>query len=374
MCFLVAAERPLSESESTLLANICSWKRKIVVIVNKIDIIRDSQDKVTLMQYVSQNAAKIVGSSGDIEPIPVFGVSGRQALEAYIGSAGSGYRMQQLLDSNIDKVERFLLDKLSHQNIIRDKLHNPVRMMERLVELVNDRLVKKAGEISTDRRILEFINESTSSFCINTKRDALDNSPSLKTISDYMITRFRDFLDTQVRFTDVFTFFDDKALAEIVKQDVIVNLETVINDVNNDVTKLLCSNIQNQERRIIEYVGDHTKKYGFSLSFPKNIGSKSEIQSREDTLLRVRENLTDIFYDYSRDKESSNVAKALSNSSKQVVAIFGISFSLIISSALAYLFQVQVIHDIEIPVALGISAACAVGGYLHWNKSKSIIK
>jgi hypothetical protein len=361
----------LSESESNLLQKICSWKRKIVIIVNKLDIIRDSQEKAILMQYVSQNAAKIIGIRGDIEPIPVFGVSGRQALEAHIGSAGSGSRMQHLLDSNIDKVERFLLDKLSHENIIRDKLHNPIRMMERLVELINDRLVNKSIEISTDRKIIEFINESTASYSANTKRDALNHSPSLKRILDYMVIQLQEFLENKARLVDIFTFIDEKMLAERVKEDIVVSLETVISDINNDITKLLCNNTQHQEGRVREYIGDHTKKYGFSLSSPQSIAGKSD---GKDILLRIRENFTDIFYDYSREKEAINIAKALSNSSKQVAAFFGISFSLTTASALGSLFQGPLIHSFEVPVAVGISALFAVGGSIYWRNSKSIIR
>ena len=135
--FELAAERPLSESETVLLSQICSWNRKVVVILNKMDITKED-DRGMLIDYVSQNVARVVGNI-KIEPVRIFPVSGRQALEAVKGMSSdsvSGSRVQLLRNSNIEEVKSYLSEELSHQNIVREKLLNPLRMMDRIVETI----------------------------------------------------------------------------------------------------------------------------------------------------------------------------------------------------------------------------------------------
>ena len=75
--FVTSADRPFTESERAFLEQIREWGKKIVFIVNKIDILSRDHERQEVIRYVSDNAAAMLG-----ETPQVFAVSARQALEA----------------------------------------------------------------------------------------------------------------------------------------------------------------------------------------------------------------------------------------------------------------------------------------------------
>src|ERR671916_1000489 len=73
--FVTSADRPFTESERTFLEQIRAWGKKIVFIVNKIDILAQPQERDEVLRYVEENATGLLGETPQI-----FAVSARQAL------------------------------------------------------------------------------------------------------------------------------------------------------------------------------------------------------------------------------------------------------------------------------------------------------
>src|SRR5919109_4026315 len=75
--FVTSAERPFTESERAFLEQIRQWGKKIVFIVNKIDILARPEEREEVARYVKEHAAQLLG-----EPPRIFPVSARLAHEA----------------------------------------------------------------------------------------------------------------------------------------------------------------------------------------------------------------------------------------------------------------------------------------------------
>src|ERR671919_1849494 len=75
--FVTSADRPFTESERAFLEQIREWGKKIVFIVNKIDILSRPEEREEVIRYVGENAATLLGEAPQI-----FAVSSRQAIEA----------------------------------------------------------------------------------------------------------------------------------------------------------------------------------------------------------------------------------------------------------------------------------------------------
>jgi small GTP-binding protein len=107
--FLTAAERPFTESERLFLASIVEWGKKIVVVVNKIDIIATPAEQEEVLVFVRRYARELLGTA-----IDVFPVSARLALRAKQGEpalwSASGFEaLERYLDSTLDSGARFAL-------------------------------------------------------------------------------------------------------------------------------------------------------------------------------------------------------------------------------------------------------------------------
>src|ERR671921_2373378 len=83
--FVTSADRPFTESERTFLEQIREWGKKIVFIVNKIDILPRPDERDQVIRYVGENAEALLGETPQI-----FAVSARQALEARLKGGDTG--------------------------------------------------------------------------------------------------------------------------------------------------------------------------------------------------------------------------------------------------------------------------------------------
>jgi small GTP-binding protein len=66
--FVTSADRPFSESERLLLQRIRAWGKKIIVVVNKIDLIDDPADRQRIVDFVAENGAQLLGVTPRIFP------------------------------------------------------------------------------------------------------------------------------------------------------------------------------------------------------------------------------------------------------------------------------------------------------------------
>ena len=140
--FITSADRPFTESERTFLSQIQAWGKKIVLVINKIDIL-DSPDALReIIDFVRQNGARLLGATPDL-----FAVSARRALQAKQGDpaqwAGSGF----------EPLETFIHDTLDETSRLRLKFLNPLGVGDRLVnkyaEMTKNRLAVLAGDFET---------------------------------------------------------------------------------------------------------------------------------------------------------------------------------------------------------------------------------
>jgi tRNA U34 5-carboxymethylaminomethyl modifying GTPase MnmE/TrmE len=128
--FVTSADRPFSESERLLLQRIREWGKKIVVVVNKIDLIDDPGDRQRIVDFVAENGAQLLGVTPRIFP-----VSARLALKAKEQAGvdrGALERSDLWAQSRFEALERYILTALDAAERLRLKLENPVGVADNL--------------------------------------------------------------------------------------------------------------------------------------------------------------------------------------------------------------------------------------------------
>jgi len=125
--FVTSADRPFSESERLFLSRIREWGKKVIVIVNKIDILESSADVDRVMSYVAANAQALLGQL----PIsfPISARLARQSKESSDSTAAS--RLLEM--SRMAPLESYILTTLDERQRLRLKLLSPIGVAQRLV-------------------------------------------------------------------------------------------------------------------------------------------------------------------------------------------------------------------------------------------------
>ena len=131
--FVTSADRPFTESERTFLDTIREWGKKIIIVVNKVDIFDDERQLADVMTFVRAAARDLL----DIEP-QLFAVSARRAWRAKHGDP------DEWSTSGFAELEAFIRDTLDDEARSRLKLASPVGIGEslarRYASLAGDRL------------------------------------------------------------------------------------------------------------------------------------------------------------------------------------------------------------------------------------------
>ncbi len=142
--FVTSADRPFTESERAFLQRIRDWGKKVVVVVNKIDILETPEDATRIESFIADNARTLLGFTPDIFP-----VSARQALRAKVGSDGR----ELLVASRFEALERYIVATLDEKERIRLKLLNPLgvgsHLADKYLTAIDDRLALLKDDFTT---------------------------------------------------------------------------------------------------------------------------------------------------------------------------------------------------------------------------------
>jgi small GTP-binding protein len=141
--FVTSADRPFTETERAFLEQVRGWGKKIVVVINKIDILETSAQIDEVRTFVADNARALLGFSPEIFP-----VSARLALRAKQHGDAAAWAA-----SRFEALERYIRETLDSPGRIRLKLLNPLgvgaALTERHAAAVRERTALLKGDFAT---------------------------------------------------------------------------------------------------------------------------------------------------------------------------------------------------------------------------------
>ncbi len=148
--FVTSADRPFTESERAFMERIREWGKKVVILLNKIDLLEEAEI-VQVVEYIRQNALALLGFAPDLFP-----VSARLALRAKQAETRAE-REALWAASRFEAVEVYILKTLDQKSRVQLKLQNPLGVGERLatgyLELARNRLALLAGDLKAIENI-----------------------------------------------------------------------------------------------------------------------------------------------------------------------------------------------------------------------------
>jgi small GTP-binding protein len=120
--FVTSSDRPFTESERGFLEAIRSWGKKVIVVLNKVDLLESSGDVERVVGYVREQSQRTLGFAPE-----VFPVSARQALAARLEGDDAA-----LDESGLPVFEARVTATLDEAERFRLKLENPLGVGRRV--------------------------------------------------------------------------------------------------------------------------------------------------------------------------------------------------------------------------------------------------
>ncbi len=66
--FVTSSDRPFTESERAFLETIRAWGKKVIVVLNKADLLESSEDVTRVVDYVREQAQRTLGFAPEVFP------------------------------------------------------------------------------------------------------------------------------------------------------------------------------------------------------------------------------------------------------------------------------------------------------------------
>ena len=240
--FVTSADRPFSESERLFMDRIREWGKKVVIVVNKVDMLHDD-DIAKVRDFVAENAVKLLG----VEP-QIFLVSAKLAQRAKSANQSTNLPILQSANlptprptvlelwsaSRFEPLERYILETLDEQERLRLKLLSPLgvagKLRDRYANVAATRLEILADDFST----IDTVDVDLAAFEEDMRRDFRYRLGQIDATLYAMGDRGIAFIDQWLRIARVFDLANSAKVREAFEREVIADtnlqLERQIND------------------------------------------------------------------------------------------------------------------------------------------------
>jgi small GTP-binding protein len=290
--FITSADRPFTESERNFLTQIKEWGKKIVLVVNKIDILKSEQDVQKVVDFVRGAAQHLTGS------VPVvFAISARQAQE----KAGEG---------GFKLLESYVQETLDDDGRFRLKLLNPLGVGNRLVKKELADIQTDLDVLSDDRALLDDIQRQMLYYNEDMQRNFQARLSEIDNLIYEMEKRGNEFFDDRMRLARVPDLLRSKQLESDFEKEVVADTP---NQIERRVSELIDWMVE-QDLRQWTAVSDHLTERQADYE-GRIVGGKGP---REGTLAYDRQRLIDSIGAatsravdmYDKEKEAEELAQS----------------------------------------------------------------
>lgn len=313
--FVTSADRPFSESERTFLQRIRQWSKKIVVIVNKIDLIEDPADRSKIIEFVRENGRSLLGSDPQI-----FTVSTRQALQAKQQARSKGTQPQGDLwqASQFAPLERFMLEQLDDRERLRLKLANPLGVAAKLIEKYTEVITERQTILKGDFETLDTIEGQLAAYVDDMRRDFSYQRSRVDNVLYAMAERGDRFFDDMLRLARIMDLMNSEKVRGEFEREVVADTSREIERHVSELIDWVVEKDYRQWQFVTEYIGRRATQHADRMI--GTVNSNFEL-NRQSLLASVGQNAQRVVERYDRESESLKLAQEVQTAIFQTAAV-----------------------------------------------------
>ena len=242
--FVTSADRPFTESERAFLEQIRNWGKKIVLVINKIDILSNEADLAQVVNFVTEAASDLVG-----DVAAVFPVSARLAQAAKSG------RPDQWMPSRFEALETYIRETLDDAGRFRLKLLNPLGVGARLIREQLTHVNADLAVLGEDSKLLDDIRGQTVYYDEDMQRNFKARIGEIDGLLLAMEKRGNQFFDDRLRLGRVPDLLRSKQLEADFQSEVVADTPRQIEDRVNELVDWMVQQDLRQWTAVADHLG-----------------------------------------------------------------------------------------------------------------------
>src|SRR5918999_387100 len=345
--FVTSAERPLTESERGYLELIRGWGKKILLVINKADLLGDESKVEQVRSFVADGIRSALG----LTP-PVFFVSALLARKAK--AATNAMERDALLKvSGFAELESYVTDLLDEEGRVRLKLESPLGVVEELNRRYRGTVDERLSLLEDDFKTSENVESQLELYKEDMKRDFEARLAEIENIVLRMSERGDAWLEENIRLANIRELFRPERVQERFAREVVADTEDLIDERVDELIDWMVDRNLKQWRAIVEYV-NRRRQADYDGRLIGEMGDSFEY-NRGQLLQSVGKNATGVVQRYDRERESEQLAHSIQGAVAQAAALeVG---ALGIGALVVTLFTTRFLD------VTGVIAAAVIAGY-----------
>jgi small GTP-binding protein len=294
--FITSADRPFTESENAFMRQIRDWGKKVVIVINKVDILEGEDDLNQIIQFVAENARSLLGITPEIFPI-----SARSALRAKLGEPNLWNA------SRFEPLENYIRETLDEKSRIQLKLLNPLGVGRHLVNRYLEFTFSRLDLLKADFQMLEDVDAQLSLYTEDMLRDFNYRMADIENILFEMEQRGDDFFEETFRLARFLDLMNKNKIQQdferIVVGDVPQRIERKVSEL---IDWLVEANLR-QWQAVNEHLSERRREHQSRIVGDTTAGTFH--YDRERLIESVGNEANRVVDTFDKDREAQNIAE-----------------------------------------------------------------
>ena len=298
--FVTSTDRPFSESERVFLERIRDWGKKVVVVLNKVDLLQTETELNEVSTFINENSNKLLGMTPEIYP-----VSARQALQAKQGQP------QLWEESRFEVLEGYIQENLDEGNRIRLKFLNPLGVGEHLVDRYLEVVKGRLEVLKEDYVTLEDVDRQLEIYEGDMRRDFEFRMSDVEKIIYEMEQRGQDYFDDTIRLARIIDLTKKERIRREFEQKVVADVPTQIDVRVGEMIDWLVESDLRQWQAVTEHLSERRRQYKDRIVGGSEIGAFHS--ERERLIDGVGRAAREVVEGYDKHTEARKIAADVQN-------------------------------------------------------------
>ena len=317
--FVTSADRPFTQSEREFLETIKEWGKKVVVVINKIDILTDQTSIKEVHQFVRNQVERLLS----FEPV-LFTISARQVRATSSDSDQAGWV----------EFQRYLEENLTQEEIVKLKLLNPLgvagRINEKFMGIAQDRLDVLQG----DAEVLVKVEHQLNLFESDTDSEFGRHIDRMEKDLLQMQLRGEEFIDDNMRLLRIPQMLRSKEMRAAFEREVVSDTPSRMEGHIQEIIDWLVERELRQWRLMADELGRRQETEALQDAAREAAGGFA--YNRRQLLDTIGHHADQIIKSYNRTMEAERLTEAVKESIALVglVEVGAISLGLILKAVL----------------------------------------
>jgi small GTP-binding protein len=310
--FITSADHPLTESERQFLERILAWGKKVVFVLNKVDIFEDDSALQEVRTFLLTHTTRILGDQPQLYP-----VSAKMAQRAQ-SEPDPEQRARLRSASRLDELEHFIDATLDDTTRLQLKFNNPLGVAEHLGDQAGQSLAAQAEALDEDKQTASSLETVIKEYERDLQNELPPRLAEVENILHRLEQRGLDFFDSVMRLTNIQNLVrGDKVRAQFEKQ-VLADVPQQIEDHVNRLIDWLVQKELHEWQQVMSYL---QRRRAQNLDHIVGDSYAPRETRRRDLIDTVGQTVETIVESYDRNKEASELAASVETAVAQTALL-----------------------------------------------------